>query len=478
MTVTSDLKALAKSLGFAGVGIASTEPLTEAYAELRRSIRAGRMGEMKWFDLDHAERATQPARLLARAKSVVILAAPYWNSAPMVERNDVQPRGRISRYAWGNDYHTVLARHLRKLQEFLDACEPGSVTRALVDWGPLAEKAYGVRAGLGWYGKNTNLLVPGGGSWQFLADLVTTVELEPDAPLRKTCGNCTPCLPACPTDAFTSPYVLDSRRCISYLTIEHRGPIDRELRPLMGDWVFGCDLCQDVCPVNKRSAVRGWSEFRAPDVEAAVPALVPLLSLSEEEFRERFNGRAILRSKRAGFVRNVCIALGNIGDRAAVVPLANVLGDRDALVRGHAAWALGRLGGSYARTALERLYGVEADSWVREEIAHALEEIGSILRPSLKRTYHEEIVAWLGGGGGPHELRNDGARGATDTASQGAAHAPVSTPTMPVNPDEARNDEFRREMRLLEVLPLPQPLFVTESASDVNEAFRNALLGE
>ncbi len=446
MSLTADLKALAKSLGFSAVAVAPAEPLAHAYRQMRKWVKDGRNGEMEWFSLERAERATHPEKLLEMAQSVVILGAPYWHGAPVPPAGDRQPRGRISRYAWGRDYHKVLGKHLRTLRGFLDAAEPGSETRVMVDWGPLAEKAFGVRAGLGWYGKNSNLLVPGGGSWLFLADLVTTVALEPDEPLRKTCGSCSRCLPACPTNAFVTPYVVDANRCISYLTIEHRGPIDRELRPLMGDWVFGCDLCQDVCPVNKRSTVRGWSEFRPRTVDDAVPALIPLLALTEEQFRERFAGRPILRAKRAGLLRNVCIALGNIGDRSALVPLANALGDREALVRGHAAWALGRLGGSYARAALERAIKAEDDRWVRGEIELALEEVGSVLQPSARDRYHREVLEWLGEATAPAAI---GAATLPDPAEQRVALDRLlgqvqAKATAPHQPD--RSVEFRREL--------------------------------
>ena len=371
-------------------------------------IEAGMMDGLHWFTLGRAQKATSPDLLLDNAKSVVVLSVPYWHGAPVPASDHAAPRGRISRYAWGRDYHAVLRKHLRTLAAFLNRSGPGAVTRAMVDYGPLAERAYGARAGLGLFGKSTNLLVPGSGSWVFLADLVTTVELEPDAPLRKTCGGCTRCIPACPTNAILNPYVVDSRRCISYLTIEHKGPIDRELRPLMGDWIFGCDLCQDVCPVNKRSHVRGWSEFRPRSVEDSVPVLIPLLSLSEEEFRERYRGRPIRRAKRSGFLRNVCIALGNIGDRAAVVPLVGTLSHDDPLVRGHAAWALGRLGGAFAKGGLERAHAVETDRWVREEIELALETIGAASPTGLAKRFHREILGWLESGGGADELLGAG----------------------------------------------------------------------
>jgi epoxyqueuosine reductase len=240
----------------------------------------------------------------------------------------------------------------------------------LVDHGPLAERAYARAAGLGWQGKNTMLLARGVGSYTFLAAILTSVELAPDSAAAQTCGSCTRCLPACPTGALRSEYELVNDLCIAYHTIENRGPIPRELRRKIGDWVFGCDLCQEACPVNDAGRPEGLAEFSPSRSEDAFPDLVELLSLSEAEFRERFAGRPLLRARYAGLLRNACVALGNLGDARACGPLSAALDHAQALVRGHAAWALGRLASSAPlRARLAR----ETDPWVRDEITEALE---------------------------------------------------------------------------------------------------------
>ena len=245
-------------------------------------------------------------------------------------------------------------------------------TRFFVDDGPMNDRAAAERSGVGWFGKNTNILTPTHGSWVFLAQVITDLELKPDPPLKKTCGECIRCIPACPTDAIIAPYVIDNRRCISFLTIELRGPIPRELRPLMGDWVFGCDICQDVCPVNRKAVLSTEPDFaKRHDFDA--PDLIPLLDLDDEAFRKRFEGSPIRRAKREGLQRNVCVALGNIGDPVAVPALAAALNSDSPLVRSHAAWALGQIGGDEAQTALAHALKTEDDPEVRREIGEARE---------------------------------------------------------------------------------------------------------
>ncbi|HEX5570638.1 MAG TPA: tRNA epoxyqueuosine(34) reductase QueG, partial [Ktedonobacterales bacterium] len=255
-------------------------------------------------------------------------------------------------------------------------------TIVFVDTGRMVDRAIAQRAGLGWYGKNTNILTKGWGSWVFLAELVTSLDLTPDAPLAANCGQCEVCLHACPTNAFVAPYVLDARRCISYLTIEHRGAIPLELRPLIGAHIFGCDICQQVCPVNlvaeRRLRASGRLgagdrlEFRPRAAVGSSPELIPLLKLDDAGFRERFSHSPIKRAKRRGLLRNVCIALGNLGDPVAIPALIEALGDPEPLVRGHAAWALGRLGGAEARAALAATLANDAEPSVCAEAQHAL----------------------------------------------------------------------------------------------------------
>jgi epoxyqueuosine reductase len=247
----------------------------------------------------------------------------------------------------------------------------------------MLDRAAAARAGIGWLGKNTNLLIPGIGSKVLLAEIVTSAPLAVDAPLKKTCGACDACLRVCPTGALVAPGVLDNRRCISFWTIEHRGVIPLDIRPMIGDWIFGCDLCQEICPVNARPAApdpNGLAAF-GPAIEAR-PRLEELLTLDEAAFRCRFRESALWRTRRAGLLRNVCIALGNIADRGSVPALAVALDDPEPLVRGHAAWALGRLGGMTAGAALQRALSREADAWVRDECGLALQACGPLAVPS------------------------------------------------------------------------------------------------
>jgi len=286
------------------------------------------------------------------------------------------PHGKIGRYAWGDDYHDVMKKRLREFVVDLPKVAGREVnTRIFVDDGPMNDRAAAERSGVGWFGKNTNILTPSHGSWVLLGQVITDLDLTPDAPLKKTCGECVRCIDDCPTGAIVAPYVIDNRKCISYLTIELRGSIPRELRPLIGDWVFGCDICQDVCPVNRKAAPSIEPAFeKRHDFDA--PALIPLLELDDEAFRERFRKSPIRRTKRVGLQRNVCVALGNIGDPVAVPALAKALQSDDTLVREHAAWALGRIGGEKARQALMESEKQETDDQVVAEIETTLTEVG------------------------------------------------------------------------------------------------------
>jgi epoxyqueuosine reductase len=280
--------------------------------------------------------------------------------------------GRISRYAWGDDYHEVLQSKLRELVSFIER-DLGGRARPCVDTSALLEKGWAERAGLGWQGKHSNVLSKDLSSWFFLGEVVTDLELVPDEPQRRNhCGTCVRCIDVCPTRAIVAPYVLDSRRCISYLTIEHRGPIPRELRPLMGNWIFGCDLCLDVCPWNKFAKAASEASFfpREGNLE---PSLIEFARMSREEFQRRFRNSPVRRARYAGFLRNVCVALGNSGTAEAIPALRRILDHGEPLVRGHAAWALGRLGDG---TALRNRRDVERDPWVLEEIEAALQPAG------------------------------------------------------------------------------------------------------
>jgi len=366
--------------------------LPEAERVIKERIAQGLMDGLPWFTAERAEVSCHPDALLPGAQSIITLAMCYLSEQPG-ETPDSVPRGRISRYAWGDDYHEVIKARLEQFTAWLREYARKEIsndveTRLFVDTGRMVDRAVAQRAGLGWYGKNTNILTKGWGSWVFLAEIVTNLPLQTDTPLKTSCGNCEICLHACPTQALPAPYVLDNTRCISFLTIELRGSIPLELRPLMGNLIFGCDICQEVCPVNivaeRRLGLRNTPKtvsrephkaFRPRAPVGSSPELIPLLSLTEEQFRERFRHSPIRRTKRRGLLRNVCVALGNIGDQQAVPALLGALRDHEPLVRGHAAWALGRIGGVEAKQALQLALSVEEDQEVQQEIRCALADI-------------------------------------------------------------------------------------------------------
>jgi epoxyqueuosine reductase len=410
MVNTEAIRAYAYELGFDSVRITGAAAFPDAERVIKERIAAGLMDGLPWFTAERADVSCYPDALLPDAQSLIALAMCYLSEQPD-ETEAEGPRGRISRYAWGDDYHDLIKPKLQQfaawLREYARSEVPELETRLFVDTGRMVDRAVAQRAGLGWYGKNTNILTKGWGSWVFLAEIVTNLPLEPetfDAPLKANCGSCEICLHACPTGALPAPYVLDSRRCISYLTIELRGSIPLELRPLMGNLIFGCDICQQVCPVNlvaerrlglrqdtaghtlplvfhprqdtagstKPLVFRPHQEFLPRPATGSSPELIPLLKLTEEEFRERFRNSPIKRTKRRGLLRNVCVALGNNGDQSAVPALIEALDHAEPLVRGHAAWALGQLGGTEAREALETNLLIEDDEDVQLEIRCAL----------------------------------------------------------------------------------------------------------
>ncbi len=370
LTLTQRIKTQGTALGFDLVGISPVQapPHGESFAEW---LRRGYHGEMGYLART-AEKRMHPGEFLPWARSVVSVALNY--NSPYDRRETEGIRGWISRYAWGEDYHDVMYAKLTLLLEYVRR-EGGSEVQGQisVDAGPVLDREVGARAGIGWYGKNTNLLSMRIGSFFFVGELFLSLELEWDRPIRNRCGQCRLCLEACPTNAFVGPYVLDARKCISYLTIEVKGAIPRELRPLMGSHIFGCDICQEVCPYNTKVKATKEAAFH-PRQGLHAPDLIPLLSLSEAEFKAKFAGSAILRAKRRGFLRNVCVALGNLKRREAVPALAATLGnDPEPLVRGHAAWALGRIRTREAGQALHAARAREADPTVREEIQASID---------------------------------------------------------------------------------------------------------
>ncbi|MDZ7727824.1 MAG: tRNA epoxyqueuosine(34) reductase QueG [Dehalococcoidia bacterium] len=363
--------------GFDPVRVAPASVIEDARQAALEAADAGRLDGLDWMTPEWLQRATDPGTFLPGARSVILCAIPYAPSTGDAPAEDGVSRGRVAAYARGRDYHRIFEKKLRRLARTIRE-EFGAGARATVDYGPLLERPLAAAAGMGWQGKSTMLLVPGIGPWVLLGAIATTLDLEPDTPTKKTCGSCTRCITACPTGAI-SPRgdLLDSRLCISYHTIENRGPIPRDLRHLFGDWIFGCDDCLTSCPVG-RHAGEGHPELSPASTDDARPQLAPLLQLTEERFRQRFQGRPIMRAKRDGFLRNVCIALGNVGTASDAPALVDALHDHAPLVRGHAAWALGRLAerGVAApgdiRAHLAARLDDEDDQYVREELDAAL----------------------------------------------------------------------------------------------------------
>ncbi|HEV8002114.1 MAG TPA: tRNA epoxyqueuosine(34) reductase QueG [Planctomycetaceae bacterium] len=362
------VKAEALRVGFDLVGI-TPATVPGGLASFHDWLRRGYDGEMAW--LSRREEAYEhPRHVLAGVRSVIMLALNYRTDEPAPP---CPGAGLVSRYAWSDaDYHAVARERLKLLADFLHAKAPGSRTRSVIDSAPMLERDFARAAGLGWFGKNTMLINKRQGSWIFLAGLLTDLELEPDAPHETShCGTCTRCLDACPTDAFPQPYVLDSRKCIAYLTIELKGPIPHELRAGMGDWLFGCDICQDVCPWNHKSPRKNDPAF-VPRGDLNPADLDRLLRLDEVGFRTAFGESALSRPGRAGLLRNAAIVLGNQRDRRAVPALERALNESEPVVRGAAAWALGQIGDASALAALKSRLCVEDNATVQTEINQAL----------------------------------------------------------------------------------------------------------
>ena len=407
-----DLKAVvtaqALACGFDLVGITSADEFVDDRDAALERIRDGHMDGLPWYTESRVMRGASPSELLPGARSIICLGLSYWkgddtahpstSSGPTSSgrkdggsgQSELDSResdsdvhraglGRVARYAWVKDYHRVMKHRMRDLVRSLERELSSEVAaRWYVDDGPMLDRAAANRAGIGWFGKNSNILNPQFGSWVFLGQIITDLALKPDAPLKKSCGSCTRCIDDCPTGAIVAPYVVDNSRCISYLTIENRGAIPRELRPLIQDWVFGCDICQDVCPVNRRAReasrpIPPVALDAYPDSQGRID-LAQLLEMSEDEFRQRFAGTSIMRAKRAGLQRNACVALGNAADESAVPVLDLALAKAEPLVRGHAAWALGRIGGGEAIGILANAARSEPDPAVLDEIYEALAE--------------------------------------------------------------------------------------------------------
>ena len=362
-----EIRSQATDLGFGLVGFAPADPLEskEFYA---RWLAHGYAGEMGYLHRRLAER-TDPAHLVPGARSVICLGFNY-KQPPTAPPTPLH--GHIASYARNDDYHLILKTRLRALWNFICERVGGSANgRYFVDTAPVLERELARRAGLGWWGKNTCLINKRSGSHFFLAEIITDLSFPYDTPAADHCGSCTRCLDACPTDAFPEPYVMDARRCISYLTIELKGYIPPDLREGMGNWIFGCDVCQDVCPWNSKSAPATEPTLKTRE-GLNDPPLLDLIGLNQEAFNARFRRNPAKRPKRRGFLRNVAVALGNAADPSVIPALRKALIDSEPLVRGHAAWALGRIGGEEVKECLRGAMEAEEDSQVRAEIDAAL----------------------------------------------------------------------------------------------------------
>ncbi|WP_342343867.1 tRNA epoxyqueuosine(34) reductase QueG [Chthonobacter albigriseus] len=330
----------ARSLGFDVIRVTSPDAVVEAGLRLRAFVADGLHGEMSWM-ADTLDRRADPRVLWPAVRSVVMLGLNYGPSADPLANLGRPAVGNLSVYARNRDYHDVLKGRLKEIAGLL-ARETGAAVKVFVDTAPLMEKPLAAAAGLGWQGKHTNLVSRDFGSWLFLGAILTDAELAPDAPETDHCGSCRACLDACPTDAFPAPYRLDARRCISYLTIEHAGPIPAEFRAAMGNRIYGCDDCLAVCPWNKFAAVSREAKLAArPDLEA--PRLADLAGLDDVAFRALFSGSPVKRIGRSRFLRNVLVAIGNSADPSLAPAAEERLADPDPLVRGAAVWALSRL---------------------------------------------------------------------------------------------------------------------------------------
>ncbi len=372
--IVARLRELASERGFDRVGVARLEP--SPHGEAYRSwLKKGHHAGMEYL-AQRVEERLDPRTILPGARSALCVALQYWPLADAEEPSgDLWPR--VARYAHGRDYHNLMGKRLKRLAKTLREEFAPCQTRAYVDTGPVLERELAAKAGLGVVGKNTCLLRREG-SWFLLGEILLTLELPPDEPLTDLCGRCTRCLEACPTEALSEPFHLDSSRCISYWTIEHRESVPREMRRQIGDWVFGCDICQEVCPWNIRKGPVGEeTDFHLPSQRQDLD-LIQLLALPRDEYRERFRGSAMQRARLEGLKRNAATAMGNRGDEKYVAPLATALAQEEhAAVRCHAAWALGRIGGEPALRALTGARETEGEAEVLAEIDQALAELAA-----------------------------------------------------------------------------------------------------
>jgi epoxyqueuosine reductase len=379
VTTAIDIAAIARELGFARAAIVPVEP-PRRHALYTSWLAAGHAGEMAYLARpDHVQPRADLRSILDTARSLVVVALAYDRRDPVPA--DSLLRGRIARYARGEDYHLIMRDKLVLLADRL-ARELGSAvaSRPCVDSAPVLEREWAERAGLGFVAKNTMLIAPGAGSYIVLGELLVDAELAPtapEAPPKPRCGSCRSCLDACPTGAFVDAYVLDARRCISYLTIEHQGILPRELRPLIGTWIFGCDICQEVCPFNAGAGEAHEAMLSPRTQEHALPDLVALATKGTNQLRQFVKRTSMRRIPREVLLRNVAVALGNTGSPDAIPALEVLLADRAPLVRAHAVWALARLG---AHDVLSGIDDTDADVSAELSAALASDTAGSTYR--------------------------------------------------------------------------------------------------
>lgn len=372
------IAARAKDIGFDLIAFTSAAPFTGTQAVFDERVASGLLGQWRYSPDDVRARCT-PAESLPGAKSIVCTATSYASGQPLYDPYAPGLLGAVSSHAWGSDYHRVIGSRLRELARFVADEFPGAACLPCVDTGPLVDRAAAVRSGLGWYGKNGNVLTKEFGSWVLLGELITTLELVPDEPLLTNCGLCEICIDRCPTGAIGPDATIDSRRCISDLT-QLKTPIPRELRKAIGNRLWGCDDCQTPCPVNERkeqqAPPRGDPAFAPLSQIGAAVDLPSVLRMTKSQFRTWFGPTSMAWRGKGVLQRNAAVALGNSRDVRAIPHLIDALDDRKPLVRGHAAWALGELGGDDARRALQRLLEREPDAWVRDEAESALNRMG------------------------------------------------------------------------------------------------------
>ncbi len=367
--LTAALKREALALGFDLAG-ACPAAVPTGWERFRQWLAAGYAGEMRYM-ADRAPAYEHPRHVLDGARSILMLGTAYRTVEPVPPGPG---EGRVSRYAWGSDYHDLIRDRLRRLADFHGRLVPHARARGVVDTAPLLEREFAQLAGLGWIGKNTLLLSREYGSWLFLAALLTTETLQYDGPVTEgRCGTCRACLDACPTGALVDSHQLDARRCISYLTIELRSPVPSEFREPMGPWLFGCDVCQEACPWNRGAPISAEEAFR-PRAGTSPVDLAGLFAMDDRAFRKRFRKTPLWRSKRRGLLQSAAIVLGNRPHEAALPALIRGLSDAEPLVRAACAWALGRYGDAAPQAALRERLGTEDDPDVRREIEAAIDQ--------------------------------------------------------------------------------------------------------